>query len=220
MNHFTMNFEPCEMCLNARVWVPTSDLNGNGLPDTDDDDILTDETDFSSVPVGSCIPGYGLRVDSGYGRSVRIEATEWDPKSQKNVTVSCYMPKFCPNCGRPLVEYDRLRREYDLADLPLEWYYWIKKKGLLNLEKEYFHPVRELFLHWQPDDAHWDTDKSAACLEYLNGDYMITVSSSKIEVHTQNAVASFKHSELKECMKFMAGIFDKSTSSSPTNLFE
>lgn len=86
MNNVTM--EPCEMCLNARV---NSDLN--------------DENDFSAHTVGKSDSDLRIMIESGWGQPVRIIFeryinSEWH-------LAGVYYPKFCPNCGRPLIEYKR-----------------------------------------------------------------------------------------------------------------
>lgn len=80
---------PCYMCSNA--WV---------------DDELLDETDFSSKLIGKCRRGYRLSIDAGNGVPVRIVVETLDKKTRQNVTVAKYFPKYCPNCGRRLDEYD------------------------------------------------------------------------------------------------------------------
>lgn len=81
--------KPCYMCLNARL-----------------DDELTDKNDFSSVGVGNSAKGVRMSIDSGYGKPLRVMVTMWDKKLQVNKIIGSYYPKFCPNCGRPIIEYE------------------------------------------------------------------------------------------------------------------
>lgn len=85
--------KPCHMCLNARL-----------------DDELTDKNDFSSFSIGNSAKGIRMSVDAGYGKPLRIEVSMWDEKLQENKIVSRYYPKFCPNCGRPIIEYEENER--------------------------------------------------------------------------------------------------------------
>lgn len=80
--------KPCEMCLNARV-----------------DDELTDKNDFSSIGIGKSTVGVRLSLNAGYGKPLRFEITKWNEKTQRNELIATYYPKFCPNCGRPIIEY-------------------------------------------------------------------------------------------------------------------
>lgn len=81
--------EPCRMCLNARV-----------------DPDLTDDNDFSAYGIGESDPGFRIMTESGWGRPMRISFErlidgEWH-------SAGLYEPSFCPNCGRPLTEYNSL----------------------------------------------------------------------------------------------------------------
>jgi hypothetical protein len=42
--------------------------------------------------------------NSGMGRACNIEFRKWH-EGYGWVSVGCYFPKFCPECGRPLDEY-------------------------------------------------------------------------------------------------------------------
>lgn len=79
--------EPCYMCLNARV-----------------DDELTDENDLSYCSVASN-NNYRLMIRSGAGKPVAILAETYIRDEWR--TVCLYNPKFCPNCGRELIEYGK-----------------------------------------------------------------------------------------------------------------
>ena len=81
----------CRMCLNARV---------------DESEELTDDNDLSYISVGSVDDGYRIMIWSGGRKPVSIifEAANKDCNEMK--VVGRYYPKFCPNCGRPLTEYE------------------------------------------------------------------------------------------------------------------
>ena len=42
---------------------------------------------------------------SGWGRPLRIEIEKWDEKTGW-YKIGEYNPKYCPNCGRKIEEYD------------------------------------------------------------------------------------------------------------------
>jgi hypothetical protein len=81
--------QPCRFCLDA-----SCDPEGE----------LTTENDYSSLPVGKVIRGYRMSIDVGCGKPLRIRIEHWNSHMQQNVLVGCYRPKFCPECGRKLVE--------------------------------------------------------------------------------------------------------------------
>ena len=79
------------MCCNARV---------------DDSGDLTDDNDLSYTSIGSVDDGYRIMIRSGDGRLVSIIFEAANKSSNEMKVVGRYQPKFCPNCGRPLTEYD------------------------------------------------------------------------------------------------------------------
>lgn len=81
--------KPCRMCHNARL-----------------DDELTDDNDGAYISVGKTATHYRIGIGSGMGKPLRIEFEHWDDKRQENIVVGRYLPKFCPECGRPIVEYE------------------------------------------------------------------------------------------------------------------
>lgn len=83
--------KPCKMCLNARV-------------DAD----LTDENDFSFCLVGESGDGFRIGIQSGYGQPVAILFEQLMMDKEWHL-IGDYEPNFCPNCGRPLTEYDTLK---------------------------------------------------------------------------------------------------------------
>ena len=84
----------CRFCLNARV-----------------DDELTDYNDFSSFSVGYSANKYRTMISAGDGRPVRIETEKWDGDHWS--LVMRYYPKYCPECGRKLDEYEEAKPHDD-----------------------------------------------------------------------------------------------------------
>jgi hypothetical protein len=67
---------------------------------------LTDDNDYSAICVGKSANGFRIMYCSGDGKPPRIEVEEW----RENVgwyRVGFYYPKYCPNCGREINEYER-----------------------------------------------------------------------------------------------------------------
>lgn len=90
----------CKFCFNARVYQPTEDelLTGSTLDDTNDS---------SSIVVGEHMRPYrSIMINSGNGEPLNIEFLEWASTRERWETVGKYYPKFCPECGRRLDEYD------------------------------------------------------------------------------------------------------------------
>lgn len=77
--------KPCYMCDNARL-----------------NDELADDNDFSSITLHT-MKNYRLMYSSGYGKPPRLEFEIWNGDHWS--TVCEYYPKYCPNCGRQIVEY-------------------------------------------------------------------------------------------------------------------
>lgn len=80
--------KPCYMCNNALV-----------------DEELRDDNDYGCFCIGD-MPRYKrIMLCTGWGRPLRIEYDEWNDQYGKWSTAGCYYPKYCPNCGREIVEY-------------------------------------------------------------------------------------------------------------------
>ena len=65
---------------------------------------LTDDNDYSAMSIGDSSNGYRMMFCSGWGRQPRIETEKWDEKAGWH-KIGQYFPKFCPECGREIVEY-------------------------------------------------------------------------------------------------------------------
>lgn len=90
-----MNFSEikyCSKCFNARI---------------DPDNELTDYNDFSSSTIEyNKHDNFRMMLSSGAGKPLRIEAEKWSSSVQQWITVGQYYPKFCPECGRKITEYE------------------------------------------------------------------------------------------------------------------
>ena len=91
----------CKYCFNARIYKPTE----KELMDPFATE-LTDENDSSSCCVGTSHNNTRLMISSGYGEPVRIEIDKFFEDYQEWHTVGKYYPKYCPECGRRLDEYE------------------------------------------------------------------------------------------------------------------
>ena len=96
------NNTDCRFCFNARVFTPM-----------EEDDYLyplTDDNDLSYHGIGSAgdmAEGYNIMIASGGGKSQRVQFDYWFDKGKRWITAAEYYPKFCPECGRRLDEYDK-----------------------------------------------------------------------------------------------------------------
>ena len=89
----------CRFCFNADVY--------NSLTVNDEDyfdEGLHDDNDFSSATVGFSDDKHQLYINSGNGEAVNIELCEWF--NGRWHTIGKYYPKYCPECGRKLKEYN------------------------------------------------------------------------------------------------------------------
>jgi hypothetical protein len=89
----------CHFCFNAHVWAK--------LPHDEEDyfgEGLHDDNDGSSCGIGYSVPNYKIYFNSGMGVPCNIEVSRWHPENGW-CPVSRYYPKFCPECGRKLDEY-------------------------------------------------------------------------------------------------------------------
>ena len=96
----------CKYCFNCRVYRPQSEEEYYF-------NTLCDENDFSSCGVdgNSVSDERRIMITSGYGKPVRIEVDEWSEQCQRWITTLQYFPKFCPECGRRLDEYEKTQND-------------------------------------------------------------------------------------------------------------
>lgn len=93
---------PCRFCLNARC-----DPDGN----------LTDQTDSSFLPVGLFSGPYRLALVSGGACPLTLSFQHWMGADLDWVLAGVYYPRFCPECGRPLIrDYPEYCSVYDEAE--------------------------------------------------------------------------------------------------------
>ena len=95
----------CRFCFNADVY--------NSLPISDNDYFdngLDDSNDMCSITIGNCSSKTQMYLNSGNGEAVHIEVCRWREKGYRGqdgyVTIGKYYPKYCPECGRQLKEYN------------------------------------------------------------------------------------------------------------------
>lgn len=71
---------------------------------------LSEENDLSYHAVGETEKDFRIMIAAGGGKPIRILFERWMGK-QWNL-VGIYEPSFCPNCGRPIHEYEAKRKEH------------------------------------------------------------------------------------------------------------
>lgn len=93
MNRECEEIRACGMCNNARI-----------------DDSLTDDNDASFIGIGKCAKGYRIMLCSGWRQPLRIEFEEWHDRTGWSV-IGKYFPKYCPECGRRIFEYEQEKQQ-------------------------------------------------------------------------------------------------------------
>lgn len=83
-------YSPCHMCDNARL-----------------NEELTDNGDFSSCVIGSFDRDCRIMLTSGMGKPLRIDIDRWNDDALEWEPIGIYYPKYCPECGREIVEYNK-----------------------------------------------------------------------------------------------------------------
>lgn len=100
----------CSFCFNAHVWAAEEAKKQLSLEDIDPfDEGLHDENDGSSSSIGHCTLNYRILFNSGRGQACNVEISRWNTKTGW-IPIAQYFPKFCPECGRPLTEYEVAER--------------------------------------------------------------------------------------------------------------
>ena len=91
----------CKYCFNARIYKPTDEelMDPYTTP-------LDDDTDLSSCTIGASCEDVRLMITSGGGEPVRIELDKFLNNIKEWHTFGKYYPKYCPECGRRLNEYE------------------------------------------------------------------------------------------------------------------
>lgn len=80
----------CHMCDNAEI-----------------NEELTKFNDYSACTIGSFDRECRIMLTSGMGKPLRIEIDRWNNKKQQWESIGVYHPKYCPECGREIVEYKK-----------------------------------------------------------------------------------------------------------------
>lgn len=73
---------------------------------------LSSDGDLSYFTIGECEKGYRAMLRSGDNRPVEIIFEKWSDTAGW-LTIGCYQPKFCPNCGRELKENGKQKETPD-----------------------------------------------------------------------------------------------------------
>ena len=90
----------CSFCFNAYVAAT--------LPEPEDNYFepeLDDSNDFSSATIGFSGHSHQMYLNSGAGKACNIEVCEWGEDNRWH-PIGVYYPKYCPECGRELNEYE------------------------------------------------------------------------------------------------------------------
>lgn len=77
----------CYMCTNAYT-----------------DPRLTHDNDLSYFQIGDCAKNIRTLFASGNQRPTQIIIEQWNKTQHYWDLIGTYTPKFCPNCGRKLLE--------------------------------------------------------------------------------------------------------------------
>ena len=77
----------CSFCLNASV-----------------DPCLSPDNDLSYMSVGDMASGYSMYLRTGSGKSTVLVISKWDQELRENLDIGFYKMKYCPECGRKLIE--------------------------------------------------------------------------------------------------------------------
>ena len=91
----------CPFCFNAYVYAK--------MPKTEEEEYfdtgLDDTNDGSSSTIGHSAPDYQMYLNTGMGKATEIETCVWGPDNRWH-PIAVYYPKYCPECGRKLDEYE------------------------------------------------------------------------------------------------------------------
>lgn len=100
----------CPFCFNAYVYAK--------MPKTREEEYfdigLDDSNDFHSATVGFSDDNTKMYINSGAGKPLEIETCKWGSDNRWH-PIALYYPKYCPECGRKLDEYeiDKRGTKYD-----------------------------------------------------------------------------------------------------------
>ena len=83
--------EACYMCNSAFV-----------------DDNLTNSNDLSYYSIGKSYDNHRMFIRSGAGKPVTVLVEQLDESTSSWVLVGYYKPSYCPNCGRELIENNKV----------------------------------------------------------------------------------------------------------------
>jgi hypothetical protein len=71
-------------------------------------ELYEDQVSYA-MTIGKFEKGYRLMLNKDPYRPLEIEVDKWNEKLNPPIwqTIGAYYPKFCPECGRKIDEYDR-----------------------------------------------------------------------------------------------------------------
>ena len=104
MGSLTTQKTYCKYCFNSRIYEPSDEEVMSPFYN-----YLTDKNDFSSCSVGHCYDKHRrFMISSGNGVPVKLEFEMFDSSRDGWYPLGVYYPKFCPECGRRLNEYEKV----------------------------------------------------------------------------------------------------------------
>ena len=65
---------------------------------------LTSDNDLSYISVGKADKFYNLFIRSGNNKPTALIVSKWEEKLGHNIDIGFYKMKYCPECGRKLIE--------------------------------------------------------------------------------------------------------------------
>lgn len=65
---------------------------------------LTSDNDLSYIGVGKMFDGYSMFIRSGDNKPTALIVSKFDKTVSRNIDIGIYKMKYCPECGRKLIE--------------------------------------------------------------------------------------------------------------------
>ncbi len=86
----------CKVCCNAAV-----------------EPELNSDNDLSYTSVGKSAVNHSMFIRSGNNFPTALIVSEWNNELERNVDIATYVMKYCPECGRKLIENGRTENATD-----------------------------------------------------------------------------------------------------------